>query len=53
VVAKLTDNMTFITDNFYDTPNDFTDDSCGGDAICAYYQPVGKNVEFKNEKLIL
>jgi len=53
VVAQLTDTMTIVTDSFYDTPNHLTDDSCGGDAICAYYQPVGKDIEFKNEKITL
>ena len=37
VVAQLTDNMTYITDSFYDSPNKFTDGECNGDAICAYY----------------
>jgi carotenoid cleavage dioxygenase-like enzyme len=53
VVAQLTDNMTYITDSFYDSPNKFTDGNCNGDAICAYYQPVGKDIEFKNEKVTL
>jgi hypothetical protein len=53
VVAHLTDSMTIITDSFYDTPNMLTDDGCNGEAICAYYQPVGKDIELKDEKVTL
>ena len=53
VVAQLTDTMTIITDSFYDMPNNLTDKGCNGEAVCAYYQPVGKEVELKDEKLTL